>query len=136
MTYSSLMTADDGQGLNRSYLASEENFKFLKDLETRNLVIPVVGDFGGDKAIRAVGQYVKSVDGMVSAFYLSNVEQFLVQGNTWENFCRSVSSLPIDDTSMFIRSGLGGPNTRNSTGSNVQNSSTAPMLPELMCAVR
>jgi hypothetical protein len=108
----------------------------LKDLETRNLVIPVVGDFGGDKAIRAVGQYVKSVDGMVSAFYLSNVEQFLVQGNTWENFCRSVSSLPIDDTSMFIRSGRGGPNTRNSTGGNVQNSSTAPMLPELMCTVR
>ena len=136
VTYSSLMTGNDGQGLNRSYLASEENFKFLKDLETRNLVIPVVGDFAGDKAIRAVGQYVKSVDGMVSAFYLSNVEQFLVQGNTWGNFCRSVSSLPIDETSMFIRSGVGGPNTRNSTGSNVQNSSTAPMLPELMCGVR
>jgi hypothetical protein len=133
-TYYSLMTADDGLGRNRSYLASEENFRIIKDLETRNLIIPVVGDFAGDKAIRAVGQYLKSIDTMVSAFYLSNVEQFLVQGNIWDYFCRSVISLPIDETSMFIRSGRGGPYTRNSTGGNVQSSSTAPMLPELMCA--
>jgi len=133
-TYLNLMTADDGTGKNRSYLANEENFNILKDLEARNLIIPVVGDFGGNKAIRAVGQYLKSVDATVSAFYLSNVEQFLTQDGTWETFCRSVSSLPIDETSMFIRSGRGGPYTRNSTGGNVVNSSTAPMLPELMCA--
>src|SRR5258706_11875566 len=45
VTYASLMTAEDGSGENRSYLANEENFRFIKDLETRNLVIPVVGDF-------------------------------------------------------------------------------------------
>jgi len=132
-TYYTLMLADDGTGLNRSYLASEENFKVLKDLESRNLIVPVVGDFGGDKAIRAVGKYLKSVDAPVSAFYLSNVEQFLVQGGVWDNFCHSVKSLPIDEASVFIRSGRGGPYTRNSTGGNVQNSSTARMLPELMC---
>ena len=133
VTYHTLMTAEDGLGLNRGFLASEENFKILKDLETRNLVVPVVGDFGGTKAIRAVGRYLKSVDASVSAFYLSNVEQFLYVGSTWDNFCYSVRSLPIDETSMFIRSGRGGPFTVNSTGGNVQNSSTAPMLPELKC---
>jgi hypothetical protein len=134
VTYASLMIADDGTGRNRSYLANEENFNFLKDLQSRNLVIPVVGDFGGNKAIRAVGQYLKSVDASVSAFYVSNVEQFLTQGGTWENFCRSVTSMPIDETSMFIRSGRGGPYTVNSTGGNVQSSSAALMLPELKCA--
>jgi len=132
-TYQTLMLADDGSGLNRAYLASEENFNLLKDLETRNLIVPVVGDFAGTKAIRAVGQYLKSIDGMVSAFYVSNVEQFLVQDNTWNTFCRSVDSLPHDESSVFIRSGRGGPNTVNSTGGNVQNSSAAPMLPELQC---
>jgi hypothetical protein len=131
-TYLSLMLADDGQGQNRSYLASDENFNFLKDLQTRNLVVPVVGNFEGDKAIRAVGQYLKSVDATVSAFYLSNVEQFI----DWNIFCRNVSALPLDEASMFIRSGRGGPNTRNSTGTNVQNSSAAPILSELMCAAR
>jgi hypothetical protein len=133
--YASLMTADDGDGKNRSYLATEENFQILKDLETRNMVVPVVGDFGGTKAIRAVAQYLHSVDAKVSAFYVSNVEQFLYQGSTWDNFCRSVRALPIDETSMFIRSGRGGPFTANSTGNNVQSSSAAVMLPELMCTV-
>jgi hypothetical protein len=133
-TYQTLMLADDGRGLNRGYLSNDENFNLVKDLETRNLIIPVVGDFAGNKAIRAVGQYLKSIDGMVSAFYVSNVEQFLVQGNTWGNFCSSVISLPHDDSSVFIRSGVGGPYTVNSTGGNVQNSSAAPMSPELQCA--
>ena len=96
-------------------------------------MVPVVGDFAGNKAIRAVGAYLKSVDGVVSAFYLSNVEQYL--SGVWDNFCRSVRSLPIDESSVFIRSGRGGPYTVNSTGGNVQNSSAALMTPELQCAV-
>jgi hypothetical protein len=127
-TYASLMVADDGRGQYRSYLASEENFAFLKNLESRNLVVPVVGDFGGDKAIRAVGRYLKSIDAMVSAFYLSNVEQFLTQDGKWNTFCSSVSALPLDETSFFIRSGRG-PNSFG--GGGVQNSSTGNMLDEL-----
>jgi hypothetical protein len=129
VTYASLMTADDGLGQNRSFLASQENFEFLKDLEARNLVIPVVGDFGGNKAIRAVATYLKSIDGMVSAFYLSNVEQFLGQGGKWRTFCTSAASLPLDNTSSFIRSGRG----RNVFGGGgVQNSSTSQMFEDLM----
>jgi len=127
VTYASLMMSGDGDGQYRSYLASEENFAFLKDLEARNLVVPIVGDFGGNKAIRAVGTYLKSVGAQVSAFYLSNVEQFLVQDNKWDRFCLSVASLPIDETSMFIRSGGG----RNGFGRGVQNSSTNNMLADL-----
>ena len=131
-TYSSLMTANDGRGLDRGYLANEENFKTLKDLESRNLIVPVVGNFEGTKAIRAVGQYLKGVNATVSAFYLSNVEQFI----QWDTFCGNVSSLPLDESSMFIRSGRGGPYTLNSTGTGVQSSSTAPILPELRCVAR
>jgi hypothetical protein len=128
VTYANLMMADDGRGQYRSYLANEENFAFLKDLESHNLVIPVVGDFGGEKAIRAVGRYLKSIDGMVSAFYLSNVEQFLVQDNKWDTFCTSVSALPSDETSFFIRSGRG---RSPFGGGGVQNSSIANMANEL-----
>src|SRR5215471_4982260 len=124
VTYATLMTADDGTGETRSYLASQENFEFLKDLESRNLILPVVGDFGGTKAIRAVATYLKSIDAMVSAFYLSNVEQFLVQDGKWNTFCSSASTLPLDDTSFFIRSGRG----RNGFGGGVQNSSAGNML--------
>jgi hypothetical protein len=129
VTYASLMMSDDGNGANRGFLASEENFAFLKDLETRNMVVPVVGDFGGPKAIRAVARYLKSIDAMVSAFYVSNVEQFLVQDGKWDTFCASSSALPLDDTSTFIRTGRGGPYAV-AGGGGVQNSSTGNMLTE------
>jgi hypothetical protein len=105
VTYADLMMADDGRDQYRSYLATEENFLFLKNLETRNLLVPVVGDFGGRKAIREVGKYLKNIDAVVSAFYLSNVEQYLSQDGKTSNFLANVASLPLDETSTFIRSG-------------------------------
>jgi hypothetical protein len=102
--YADLMTAADQSGLTRSYLASEDNFKFMKDLESRNMVVPVIGNFGGPKAIRAVGKYLKDRNATVSAFYLSNVEQYLRQDGLWYAFCANVATLPLDDSSTFIRS--------------------------------
>jgi hypothetical protein len=107
VTYADLMTADDGAGVERSYLANEENFKVLKDLQRKNLLVPVVGDFGGPKAIREVGKYLKSVGGMVSTFYLSNVEQYLANDGKTNTFLSNVATLPIDDTSRFISTGAG-----------------------------
>jgi hypothetical protein len=107
-SYAELMTAVDGDGKFRSYLASEQSFRVLKDLETKNLLVPVVGNFGGPKAIRAVGKYVKDHGAVVSAFYLSNVEMYLYQQELYATFCRNVASLPLDDTSTFIRSSRGG----------------------------
>jgi len=107
VTYADLMVADDGDGQFRSYLATEENFTFLKDLETKNLLVPLVGDFGGTKAIREVGKYLKGIDAMVSAFYLSNVEQYLSQDGKTYAFLANVATLPLDESSTFIRSGGG-----------------------------
>jgi hypothetical protein len=110
VNYQSLMVADDGAGVSRSYLANEENFQFMKTLESRNLIVPVVGDFAGPKAIRSVGEYVRERGGLVQAFYLSNVEQYLSQESKWYTFCGNVATLPLDDASTFIysQSGAGG----------------------------
>ena len=108
VTYSDLMTATDAQGVFRSYLATEENFEFMKSLEAKNMLVPVVGNFAGPKAIRAVGKYVKEKDDKVVAFYLSNVEQYLQQDGIWDDFCRNVATLPLNESSTFIRSVRGG----------------------------
>jgi hypothetical protein len=103
--YADLMVASDGTGVQRSFLATEARFRFMKDLEMRNLIVPVVGDFGGPKAIRAVGAWVRDRGGIVSAIYASNVEQYLFQsGDAWRRYYESVATLPVDSTSMFIRS--------------------------------
>jgi hypothetical protein len=103
-TYAELMTAADGHGVPRGFLSSEDAFAFVKDLESRNLIVPVVGNFAGPKAIRAVGAYLKLKDDIVSAFYLSNVEEYMRRDGSWPAFCENVSTLPLDDTSTFIRS--------------------------------
>jgi hypothetical protein len=107
-TYMDLMTVNDGQGKNRSFLATEENYRIIRDMEMKNLIVPLVGDFGGPKAIRAVGQYLKEHDASVTAFYLSNVEQYLFQDSGWRRFYASVATLPMDPSSQFIRSVNGG----------------------------
>jgi len=103
-TYASLMTTTDAAGQTRSYLATDALFQVMKDLETRNLLVPLVGDFAGPKAIRAVGKYLKEQGATVMAFYLSNVEQYLTQSGVWQSFCNNIASLPLTDDSTFIYS--------------------------------
>ncbi|HZB26542.1 MAG TPA: hypothetical protein VE379_10440, partial [Vicinamibacterales bacterium] len=103
-TYAQLMTATDAAGAERSYLASEGQYAAVKDLHARNLIVPVVGDFGGPKALRAVGRYLRKRRIMVGAFYLSNVEQYLGRERRWWAFCQNAAALPIDGGSTFIRS--------------------------------
>lgn len=108
-TYYDVMVATDAAGQHRSYLATEDNFLVLKQLHARNLLVPVVGNFGGPKALRAVGKYLKEQGAVVSAFYLSNVEQYLERQGVWPAFCRNVATLPLDGQSTFIRSMRGVP---------------------------
>jgi len=103
-TYADLMVATDEGGTTRSYLATAENFTFIKSLESRNLLVPLVGNFAGPKAVRSVGAYIRAHDAIVQTFYLSNVEQYLMMDGIWLDFCRNVATLPLDDSSRFIRS--------------------------------
>lgn len=126
-TYAMLMVQTDNEGLHRSYLASEANFRTLRDLELRNMVVPVTGDFGGPKAIRTVGDYLRAHGATVSVFYCSNVEQYLFQDGIWFNFEKSVATMPLDSTSTFIRSGggfRGGGYSRGGMGSSLLQSIT------------
>jgi hypothetical protein len=104
-TYADLMMTVDATGVERSYLATEENFRFLKTLHGRNLIVPVVGDFAGPKALRAVGDFLRQRNAVVTAFYVSNVESYLTRGGLWPTFCQNVATMPIDDASVFIRPG-------------------------------
>jgi hypothetical protein len=102
-TYAQLMMATDTAGLNHGYLANEQNFAVLREFERNNLLIPIVGDFGGDKAIRAVSRYLSEHGATVNYFYTSNVEQYLFQSDAWQHYYSNVATLPLNAHSMFIR---------------------------------
>lgn len=108
-TYRDLMVADDGKGVQRSYLANEELYGVLRDMHERNLIVPLVGDFAGPKALRSVARYLDLHHATVSVFYTSNVEQYLFPGrgnnapDAWQRFYDNVGALPITAGSTFIR---------------------------------
>ena len=102
--YADLMSnIDTGTRSERSYLASEDNFAFVRGLEQKNLIVPVVGDFAGPRALRAVGSYLKDRGAAVTAFYVSNVEMYLQNNGVWPAFCANVATLPLENDSIFIR---------------------------------
>lgn len=93
----------DRTGLPRSFLSSEENYRTIKSLHERNLIVPVSGDFAGPKAVRAIGAYLAQHHGTLRAFYVSNVEQYLFQDGKSSAFYENVATIPVDSASVFIR---------------------------------
>jgi hypothetical protein len=93
----------DAAGAPRSFLSSAENYEYVKTLEQKNLVVPASGDFGGPKAIRAIGAWLQRHDATVSAFYVSNVEQYLFMDGKAAAFYANVAKLPVTSKSVFIR---------------------------------
>ena len=102
-SYRALMSARDLTGQTRSFLADEASFRFVKSLQARNLIVPVVGDFAGPAAIRRVGDYVRARGDVIRAFYGSNVGVYLTTRQT-RAYCANLSTLPVSDDAWFVES--------------------------------
>jgi hypothetical protein len=112
--YIQAMTDTDADKKAWSFLATEENYRVVRQLQMKNLIIPIVGDFAGPKAIRKVAEYIQQHDAIVSAFYTSNVEAYLAgtagpvsrsmgSPEKIRAFYENIATLPMDSTSLFIR---------------------------------
>jgi hypothetical protein len=93
----------DLNGKTGNFLAGAEDYNFIRSMQKKNLIIPVVGDFSGSKSLGAVGDYLRKNGLSVTSFYTSNVEQYLFDSAVFEAFAKNVRKLPIDDKSVFIR---------------------------------
>jgi hypothetical protein len=100
-SYRQLMTSRDFAGASQSFLADEERFQFVKSLHTRNLILPVVGDFGGPKTFRAIGAYVRERGALVRSVYASNVGVYLSAQQALA-FCHNLAALPAPSASWFL----------------------------------
>jgi hypothetical protein len=100
-SYRTLMIAKDVSGRHRSYLASEDHFASVKNLQGANLIVPVVGDFGGPSALKRTGEYVREHGQIITTFYSSNVEVYLTREKS-AAFCRNLIGLPHDWNTYFV----------------------------------
>ncbi len=106
-TYEELLLETDGTGHQRNYLAAEESFQFVKALEARDDVIPVVGNLSGSSALLGIARVLRDRGDSVSAFYLSNVEFYLDRDGSYPRFLANLSRFPRTDRSVVIRSIFG-----------------------------
>lgn len=110
-----LTSAVDDAGVARSFLGTDEQYQYLKSLQSRNLIVPIQADFGGPKSLRAVGDFLRARGLIVSAFYISNVEQYLFNpkmprapggveiNGGWRAFYDNLATLPADDSTVLLR---------------------------------
>ena len=107
-TLRQLILERDLEGRQASYLASDSDWRFVKSLEARDRVIPVVGNLAGSIAFPAIGREVVARGEQVSALYVSNVEMYLWRDGTFGTFASNAAHLPHDEHSVIIRSFFGG----------------------------
>ncbi len=106
-TLRDLVLARDTAGVERSYLAREEDWRYVKRLHDANRIIPVVGNLAGSRALPGIARDVRAAGTTVSAFYTSNVEFYLWGGAEFETYARNADALPRDAHSVLIRSYFG-----------------------------
>lgn len=80
----------------------------MRSLERQNLVVPVVGDLAGDKALHEIGKVIAERGDKLAAFYASNVEFYLMRDGSFYRFAKTLTELPRDSRSVIIRSYFGG----------------------------
>jgi len=103
-TYRQLLLEKDLDGRQSGYLVREADFRYLLQLQRSNRIVPVVGDLSGSQAMAAVARFLEQRRLTVSAFYTSNVEQYLLRDGSFVPFTRNLAALPHDARSVIIRS--------------------------------
>ncbi len=102
-TLREILLQTDLQGHSGTFLAHDENYNFIRELQRKNLIIPITGNFAGTKAFAAVNNYLRKNNLTVATMYTSNVEQYLFQYHVFEGFAENVKKLPTNEQSLLIR---------------------------------
>lgn len=108
-TYRDLLLETDRGGLRSSYLASEDDFQFVRALQQRDLIIPVVGNLGGPSAMEAVASAIRRRGERLSAIYVSNVEGYLFNDGLFPRYATNLATFPRHERSVVIRSVFNNP---------------------------
>ncbi len=98
-----LLVQTDTAGRQTGFLGSERSFRFVQRMQRDNRIIPLVGDFAGDRAMPALAAHMVDNGQTLRGFYVSNVEQYLMVDGKWWRWQRNVVAFPTDEHSVFIR---------------------------------
>ncbi len=102
-SYRTLLLAQDAAGTPSHFLSRPDDYDHVRRLAREGRLVPVVGDFAGPHALKAVGDFAREQGERVTAFYVSNVEFYLLRGSRFASYVENVRALPLAESSQFIR---------------------------------
>ncbi|MCM3881035.1 MAG: hypothetical protein ND807_13075 [Vicinamibacterales bacterium] len=108
-TYRELLFETDRARQRGNFLIDEEGYQFVRGLQQRDAIVPVVGNLAGPKAMSAIGRAMKQRGEELSALYVSNVELYLFQDGVFPRYVENLGTLPRNGRSVIIRSVFSGP---------------------------
>lgn len=103
-SFRTLLRETDRAGRQLSFLATESGYQFVRDLQARDRIVPVVGDVSGTQAMRAIAADMNARGLRLTVFYISNVEYYLYRARTFARYAENLQPFPIDERSTVIRS--------------------------------
>jgi hypothetical protein len=102
-----LVLATDAAGHPASYLAREDDFRYLQQMHRENRILPVTGNLAGEKTLGAIAAHLRREKLSLVAIYTSNVEQYLSRGGELDRFAANLGAFPRAPGALVIRSGMG-----------------------------
>lgn len=104
------LLARDPAGRMRHFLAHQESYAAVRTMERENRIVPLVGNFAGRHALRALWQTLRQWHQTVGLFYASNVEYYLMPqklpDDLMEEFVWNLEGMPGAPGALLLRTYL------------------------------
>jgi hypothetical protein len=110
-----LLRTPHGQG---TFVDSNDAFQFVQNLHRRHRIVPLVGDVSERQPLGTIADELARRVLSLRAFYISNVEQYLLGRPNFTGWLGNLRRLPHDEQSILLRCYLdqGRPHPRQEPG--------------------
>jgi hypothetical protein len=102
-TIGRLMAERTRSGRPGHWLADDAMFETVRALQRNDSILPVVADWSGGSAMRAVADHQRKMKMQVGVVYVSDVEFFLFRGGLFDRYVASLAGLPIHPRAVVVR---------------------------------
>lgn len=94
------LRASSGYG---TFLDTRESFEFVQGLERQHRIVPLVGDVSQARPLGTIADELGRRGLRLRAFYISNVEQYLIGRPSFRGWLDNLRRLPHDERSVLVR---------------------------------
>ena len=116
-----MLKGTDKSGAQLNIFNSKEKYDYIRKMHLENKIIPITGDFAGDKAFNKISEFLLEKEMTVSALYASSVEWWLFKENKFIPWAKNLAKVPITSSSVIIRQIFEGTNGKHQFKLRLQN---------------